>query len=188
MQTHKNVGELGAYYNGHILDKKDLRVFHDATQHQWYINAREARFKLDYPIIYDSIFQRRDNNPSYRLVRMNSNFVYHPVSESTARVLMRSDGFSQLHVLAEEINRHDAGSWTSSPHFTKSYNVSATLDGDSTCSIPANRVPIRSPFVSKILKNIDFIVIDIPGTLAYNVAIPFVAPFVFFYEFSHDKS
>ena len=45
----------------------------------------------------------------------------------------------------------------------------------------------ENSLATKILKNIDLIVIDVPGTLVYNVAIPFAAPFVFFYEFYHDK-
>ena len=187
MQTHKNVGELGAHYNGHVLNCNDLKVYHDAIGQRWYVGAHEARFKLEYPIIYDSVFRRQGNNPTFRPAEINPGLVYHPIDESTARVLISKDGFIQLHVLAEQINRPDSGSWTSSPRITESYRVAATIDGETTYQMPSRRIPTRNSLATKILKNIDLIVIDVPGTLVYNVAIPFAAPFVFFYEFYHDK-
>lgn len=188
MQTHKNVGEFGTFYHGYILNSNDLRVYHDSNNQRWYINAHEAQFKLKYPIIYDSVFRRSGEHPSFIPVRINPSFVYHPISEATAHVLMRNDGFAQLHVLAEQINRSDTSSWASSPRITESYSVAATIDGETTYQIPSRRISTHRHLTNKILKSIDFIIVDIPGTLAYNVAIPFAAPFVFFYEFYHDDS
>lgn len=188
VQSHKNVGELGAYYHGHVLDKKEMRVFYDETHHKWYINAHEALFKLHYPFVYDSVFRDHEKNPSYHLVRVESPFVYHPIRESTAHVLMRSDGLIQLRVLAEEISRHDTGSWISSAHFSASYPIAASIDGESSYPLPSYRSPAHNSLFVGAVKNLDFIVVDIPATLAYNIAIPFAAPFVFFYEFFHERS
>ena len=187
VQSHKNVGELGAYYHGYILDGKEMRVFYDETHRQWYINARDASFKLHYPLVYDSVLRHGEKKPTYRLVRANPSFVYHPVHESTAQVLMRNDGFIQLKVLAEEIARHDIDSWVNSAHFSASYPVLAFIEGDHSYPLPTYRSPIRSSPLVKAVKNLDFVMIDVPATLIYNVAIPFAAPFVFFYEFYRDR-
>ena len=49
-----------------------------------------------------------------------------------------------------------------------------------------NRVPEKKPIWSRALGKADLVLVDFPATLVYNVAIPIMAPFVFFYEFTHE--
>ena len=39
----------------------------------------------------------------------------------------------------------------------------------------------------QILSTLDEVIIDWPGTILYNLAIPVMAPFVFFHEFLDEK-
>ena len=182
VQTHKNVEEMGAYYEGHVLTLRSLRVYHDVSNQKWYLNAHPAKLKLHYPNVHDSVFRQTNDIPSYRALNVAPEFVYYPISQSTARVLLANDGYAQLEVLAEEIQKHGASDLVKKNGMT-SYPIRAQMDGDSSYMIPLSRVPRQKSAINHMIGKTEFVLIDIPATLAYNVSIPFIAPFVFFKEF-----
>ncbi len=183
LQTHKNVEEIGAHYQGYLLNKKEIKVYQRKETGEWYVNARRAKFNLSYPVVHDSVFRRKDDSPTFEIESVEDHFVYHPIRESTAKILTRADGYMNLDVLAEDIQRGDT-EWMDSLPNVNEQDVKAELAGKMTFQIPGTRVPFKKPLYAHILGKADFIVVDIPGTLVYNVAIPFMAPFVFFYEFT----
>ena len=182
VQTHKNVEEMGAYYKGHVLTLQSLRVYHDTSTQKWYLNAHPARLKLHYPNVHDSVFKQTNDVPSYRELYVSPEFVYYPISQSTARVLLTDNGYSQLEVLAEEIQKNGE-SYVEKKASMTSYPIRAQIAGDSSYRIPLFRVPRQKSVMSHVVGKTEFVLVDVPATLAYNVSIPFIAPFVFFKEF-----
>lgn len=184
MQTHKNVKQMGSYYEGQqILPPSQQPLFLYRRGKEWYIAAHAARFRLKYPVIYDSVFRTRDNAPYHELIEgSSSGVVYHPLSAGTAAVLQRADGYADLETLAEEI-RMTPGEWVDALPGAQAYPVRAQIRGEKAVSLLGKRHPAEVPLSRSLLSRLDFVCVDIPGTLAYNVAIPVMAPFVFFHEF-----
>lgn len=180
VQTHKSVEEIGTHYDGHILEKSKLHLYRSGDQ--WYLSARKAKLKLSYPLVHDSVFRRNDYSPTFRIMEEDSKETYHRIPASVATVLTRVDGYYQLSALAEELCT-TPGEWLDSPPQGHIVPISAEIAGEDSFKMQGSRVPKRKPISSLILGKLDFVVIDIPTTLAYNVAIPVMAPFVFFYEF-----
>lgn len=183
MQTHKNVEEWGCRYRGGELTKEQLGLYHGNGQ--WYLSAPAATFKKDYPIIHDSVFRKGDNHPHHVLVKgTEEGTAYFPISAGTALVLQRTDGYAQLSSLAEEIKSRQQEPVFQLPSAQR-FPIRAEIDanGKEPVNLVGKRSPESTPLVNQALSKLDFVVIDIPGTLAYNVAIPFMAPFVFFREF-----
>lgn len=185
VQTHKNVEELGSYFDGELLSKQSMALYKRGDQ--WYLSATKARFKLHYPVVHDSVFQKNDSSPEFRLIPgRNDSVVYHPISAYAAQILQRSDGYYQLRALSDEIHR-TAGEWVEELPGAQRVPIAAEIGGkQSVFYMEEKRVPQNKPLWSKALGKVDFILIDVPASVVYNVAIPFMAPFVFFYEFSRD--
>jgi len=183
MQTHKNVAEMGCYYEGGQLQKDSLGLF--SQDGQWYLSASAAQFKKSYPLVYDSVFKRGDNAPKSKLIDGTaSGSVFFPISAGTATVLQRKDGYARLSSLAAEIDSLQGVPCFSLPRGVR-HPILAEIDvqGNDSANVIRERRPETTLALNKVLSAVDFVVVDIPGTLAYNVAIPFMAPFVFFYEF-----
>ncbi len=188
MQTHKNVRERGCYYEGQLLpppSQETLSLYRKGGE--WYLAARKAQFHLKYPVVYDSVFRTDGNEPRHEILQgSEQGIVYHPISAGTAAVLQRADGYAELETLAEEL-RTTPGEWTSSLPGAVSYPVRAQIVGERAVTLLGKRHPEQTPLSNRILSQIDRVLIDFPGTIAYNVSIPFMAPFVFFREFSKDN-
>lgn len=180
VQTHKNVEEIGAYYEGELLSTATSSLYKKGES--WYISAQKAKFKLVYPTIHDSVFRRSDYDPRYELIENSSTTVYHSISQSAAEVLMNPKGYYELNALAEEITR-SPGTWESSLDHAEQHAIQANIGGQSSFSMKNQRVPAKKSLFTKAIGTADFVVVDIPLSVAYNVAIPVMAPFVFFYEF-----
>lgn len=181
VQTHKNIEEIGVHYEGELLDTESMELYEHAGK--WYITAHKADFKLSYPIVHDSVFRKNNSNPSFDLISSEGRrTAYHPISSYAADILRKSDGYFQLNAIADEIKR-TPGEWTESLPGATKHAIAAELAGAKQFYIEDKRVPATTPIGSKILSKIDFVIVDIPATLVYNVAIPVMAPFVFFSEF-----
>lgn len=181
VQTHKNVEELGSYYEGQVLSKSTAGLF--SYGGQWYLAAQKARFKLSYPTVHDSVFRRNDYAPTFNLIDdAHRETVYHRISAEAASILMQPSGYFELSALADEISR-TPGAWLSSLPGAQKHTIMADIGGKSNHYIETQRVPEKTPVAIKALGMIDLIAVDAPLTVAYNVAIPVMAPFVFFYEF-----
>lgn len=184
MQTHKNVEEVGSYYAGHLLRQQDMQLYRAGEK--WYLAAYPAKFRLKYPVVYDSVFRRKNSAPHFQLINYEQQLHFHEISPSAAKVLMRPDGYFRMDALVDNIKKN-SGEWISHlPAGASRLPVHAELSGHQSQSIEEKRVPSKKTLLGLTLGKIDFIIVDVPGTLAYNVAIPFMAPFVFFYEFSTE--
>lgn len=183
VQTHKNVEEMGSYYTGHLLEAGRVELV--KSEGRWYIGADAARFRLRYPTIYDSIFREKDNYPYFQLCSDKEGTEYHPISDYVAGILQKPDGYFDMQGLAEEVAKIP-GLWEKNLRNKQRFSIRAELSGK-PFQMEERRVPQKKRLLARALGKLDFVVIDIPGTLAYNVAIPLMAPFVFFYEFYHDN-
>ncbi len=183
MQTNKNIKEQGRSFKGHKLDRPQQLY---KAGGQWYLAASPAEYRLSHDIVHDNIF-RKTNEPEMRLLEAENATAYHPISATTAAVLLRPDGYADTSTLAQEI-REGQGAWCDSlPHAT-AQAVRAEFTGPESVALTATPTPEIPSFGWRALSWLDFVIVDIPGTVAYNVAVPVIAPFVFFNEFlSNDN-
>ena len=185
IQTHKNVEEIGSHFEGEILNAGTMALY--KYKDQWYLSAHRASFKLSYPIVHDSIFRKNDSSPQFNLTNIQSDqSIYHPISSYAAFILQQKDGYFQLSELVNEIQR-TSGEWVDKLPGAQRYPILAEIGDKQIAYMEDKRVPSSKLFISKVLGKIDFIVVDVPGTILYNVAIPIMAPFVFFYEFAQGE-
>ncbi len=178
MQTHKNIEEAGRRYKGYQLEKPTQLLRSDGT---WYIAATPAEYRLKHDIIHDNVF-RKTNEPTMELQATQPGTAYHALSAHTATVLLRADGYAESHTLAREITQNPGPWLTSLPHATP-HRVKAHIAGEENTAITYAPTPEKLSPGYRILSGLDLVVVDVPGTLLYNVAVPFIAPFVFFHEF-----
>lgn len=184
VQTHKNVEEIGSYFEGEVLSTENMGLYKKDSQ--WYLSATKARFKMRYPSVHDSIFRRNDYSPEYvALPSGDQRVVYHPISAYAAQILQRRDGYFRLRALGEEIQRH-GGAWVEELPGAVRTPIAAEIGGKQSYSIIRRRVPEKKRLWSRALGKADLVLVDLPATVVYNVAIPIMAPFVFFYEFAHE--
>lgn len=183
IQTHKNVEEMGSYYTGHLLAREQIELV--KSRGQWYIGAEAARFRLKYPMLHDSVFRKLGNYPSFEKISWKGQTEYHPISSYVAGVLQNPTGYFDMQGLAQEIAK-TPGTWGKSLPDKQRYSIQAELPSK-PFQMEEHRVPEKKKPLALLLGKLDFIVIDIPGTLLYNTAIPLMAPFVFFYEFYHEN-
>lgn len=186
VQTHKNVEEWGSYYEGEVLDASSMMLY--KKDDQWYLSAEKAKFKLRYPTVHDSIFRMDDYSPTFRLIHSpeESRVVYHPISVYAAQILQRRDGYFQLSGLVEDMQR-TSGKWVDTLPSAQRVPILAEIGGKQTHYLQEKRVPEKKRALNRVLSNVDLVLVDVPATVAYNIAIPIMAPFVFFYEFSRSE-
>lgn len=188
VQTHKDVEEWGCRYQGGELKQENLELF--AQDGKWYLSSSSSTFKKDYPWVHDSVFRRNDYQARYIPIDSDGQQgrAYFRISEGTAHVLQRADGYAELSSLGNEINEFKEKPLFSLAGATR-YPIRAQIAHSPDQKRPvviSKREPEKTPLLNQVLGKMDFVVVDIPLTVAYNVAIPVMAPFVFFYEFSTE--
>lgn len=187
LQTHKNIKEIGAEYDGYILEKP-TSIYRQGDQ--WYISAQQCKMQKEYPILHDNImFTQQNQQPRYVELHSSSGkkTVYVPLSEDTAYVLRQSNGYFTKDVLLQEI-RSNADRIQEKLPRKSSHAVLAEIQGEQReLALDATRSPKTPGAGLSALSWIDRVVIDWPGTLVYNVCIPFMAPFFFFSDFLSDN-
>lgn len=189
MQTNKNVAEMGCRYEGKLVEMPNCSTWNIyKSGGKWYIAAKKVELKKHYPVIRDTILYTENNEPTYEILpNANQHKVcYHPISEGTAQVLMRTDGYADLGDLAEEI-KNTPGDWVDTLSHARSYPIRAHVECPKDMNdrlIAGARTPEKTPFGNQVLSGIELVLIDTPGTILYNVAIPLMAPIKFFSEFT----
>lgn len=183
MQTHKNIEESYVLHTGYELTSA-IELYRAGDK--YFIAAEKQSLRKHYPAIHDSIFLDRNNEPTWEKIKdEKQQKVYRSISAGTASVLQKNDGYASLDVLSDEI-RNNPQSWTSVlPANVRQCQVKAEIDGTST-TWAEEASPAQLPVTAKLVSTIDQVCIDWPGTIAYNIAIPVMAPFVFFYEFLNE--
>ena len=182
IQTHKNVQEAFHEYEGYRL-VEPLKLY--SASGAWYLAIQPETMRLHYPVLHDSILLENDYEPQYRTVKVHGNMHYHRISSGTAHVLLRNDGYYTLQSLFEEMNSMNTEPITSLPAGAQQHTIQARVDAYASRSVSkaVKRNPESTPIVANALAGLDFICVDLPCSVAYNVAIPVMAPFIFFYDF-----
>ena len=181
MQTHKNIDEMAHTYRASELKTDNLSLHR--KDGQWYISAPAGDYKKRYPIVHDDIFTKNDNDPTYKLKQSCDGRNYYPISDGTAASLQRKDGYALTNGLVTEIISQGKPGITELPG-AATYPIRAEIaTGNQPAIIVTSRTPEKTPIVVKTVSGIDMCTVDVAGSLVYNVAIPFMAPFRFFWEF-----
>lgn len=179
MQTHKNVEESFQQHIGYELSP-NLELYRAGNN--YFLAAEKKTLQRHYPAIHDSIFFTDNNEPTYEESGDKpGQAVYKPISYGTAAVLQSSNGYAALDVLSDELKSSDTPWVDQLSSQARRCDIKAEIVGQPITWLDATTS--EAPLAAKVLSKLDEIVIDWPGTVLYNVAIPVMAPFVFFHQF-----
>ncbi len=179
MQTHRQIESKSLIYNGFCLKKPEYVYQHDG---KWYLKAEELLLRENYPLIHDSVLLK-DNNKKAPVVVSTKGEIYISISSGTAKVLQMKEGYATLSTLRDEMAR---GQHLRSSGGITAYPVRAHIDAAPQASeyhCYTEQNPQKPGIGTRALSTASLILVDAPGTLVYNAAIPLMAPFFFFYEF-----
>lgn len=190
VQTHKNVEERFVQRAGDELASPLQLAKVGAT---WYLCAApcDAGLVLQHPVIHDEVFFNENNEPVLKAKepgRGRGVFSAWPISEGTATVLMRADGYATLEMLAHEMKSHSGERLEKLPKHAVRYPIRAEIVGtENAICLPSSPAQQNMAWYEKALVQSDRVFVDWPLTLGYNCAIPFMAPVVFFYRFLNEE-
>lgn len=189
MQSNKILKECCSEHIGTELTTTNLSLY--SAGGAWYIGAPKSQIKRQYPLFYDSVYgEEEDNSPVEKAVPNTQNgMLYIPISAGTATVLQRADGYSDLQALISE-SISTGRPATSVLSAAARYPILAKIEKKeqgSTCYIQQTNPP-KPSILTKSVCTFDKYTIDVVGTVAYNVTLPFTAPFKFFWKFCVDES
>lgn len=181
MQSNKNILEKGAVYEGTELTKENISLHRKAGE--WYIGSPAGLYTKRFPVIHDEVFFKDDNNPTYTLQQAQPGKMYYRISAGTALSLMRSDGYARTGALASEIRSMNTAPLTEL-HGASTRRILAEVENSALpVTVIGKRSPEKPGTSAQLLAGADKYTLDVLGTVGYNIAIPFMAPFVFFSEF-----
>lgn len=189
MQTHKQVAEMGCSYRGNMISKDDCSTWNIyLSQGKWYLPAQEVTLHKDYPVVKDTILHTENNEPEYLIKEEKGphKVAYYQISDGTAQVLMRRDGYANIEDLVTEITVLSSTPKAALKGATK-HPILADIATPRTKEkgiILGERTPEDTPFINQILSKVDLVLVDVPGTILYNLAIPIMSPIKFFSEFN----
>lgn len=184
MQTHKNMEESFCSYQGYELATPLKLVQQGGT---WYLAAHPVELKKHYPAVYDAILFTENNQPEMSINSRSDTWYLHRISGGTAMVLQRADGYASMTTLCDEI-RQEGGAWIPMQKGASVYPIKASLDHAEAAQERLvvqedSRKPQTLSTGIQVLSWANRILVDYPGTVLYNVAIPFMTPVQFFREF-----
>lgn len=187
VQTHENVQECFVQRAGDEL-VAPLKL--GKVGSSWYLCTRSCVGGVTkrYPVVHDEILLDGHNEPQLEEgqggVDKNAPTAW-PISAGTATVLMREDGYATLETLADEMIRNRAGRLESLPRGMQFYPVKAQIVGAEKPAylLTNGDAEPELSLTQKAVVQADRVLVDWPLTAAYNCAIPFMAPFVFFRQF-----
>ena len=181
MQSHKNIELIGSKIEGSELSPPQ-HVYQSNGKH--YLKLNNYLLQKKYPLFHDPIFLGVEN-PHYVKLSESQGISYYPISNGTAKILLQSNGYASLPILMSEIKEQKT------PPLKKLSNASAlkVLSQIEPCdSLPIihGDIPKQDNIGINIISWLDLIFVDSVGTVGYNVAIPLMAPFYFFSDFSQN--
>lgn len=182
VQTHKNMEQIGSTTPMGKLERDCLyRVGDD-----WCLRAHEVNTKLDYPVIRDEAFTGNTRPPIVSEAGpLSDEPIYIPVSEGTAAVMQREDGYVHIGDLVSEMERFKR-------HYTAEQArgrvrpagaIRAESAGENGAVFVNLGKPSSPSAVGSVLGTADLVLVDTPATLAANALLPVIAPFYFFVDF-----
>lgn len=187
VQTHENVQEFFTQREG---DKLAAPLRLGKVGDSWYLCTKSCAGGVTkhYPVVHDEILLDGHNEPQLQegqgVVTKSAPTAW-PISAGTATVLMREDGYATQETLADEMIRNRAGRLDVLPRGMQFYPVKAQIAGSEKPTYLLKNADTVSELSTgqKVLVQADRVLLDWPLTVAYNCAIPVMAPFVFFKQF-----
>ena len=192
MQSNKNITEAGVQYEGCSLKTTELGLYNKGSQ--WYIKANAQQYSKRYPLFHDSMLLTDNNAPHFKKSgHAEPVACYLPISAGTAATLQMENGYANVIDLQDEISRLLPERPIRYAHELRggaNHRIAAHIEqADTEEPAVLTFKQVNEPSTARrALATADFIFVDIPGTLAYNVAIPVMAPFVFFSEFLNEEN
>lgn len=191
VQTHETVQE---FFTQRAGDELAAPLKLGKVGGSWYLCTKSCAGGVTkrYPVVHDEILLDGHNEPQLKEgqggVDKNAPTAW-PISAGTATVLMRVDGYATLETLADEMLRSRAGRLHSLPRDMQFYPVKAQIAGTEkpTYLLRDGDAALDLNLAQKAVVQADRVLVDWPLTAAYNCAIPFMAPFVFFYQFLTEE-
>lgn len=191
VQTHQNVQEYFTQREGDEL-AAPLRL--GKVGGSWYLCTRSCvgGVTKHYPVVHDEILFDGNNEPQLQEgqgVTDKPHAAAWPISSGTATVLLREDGYATPETLADEMMRNRAGRLESLPRGMQFYPVKAQIAGTekSAYLLTSGETEPKLSLAQKAVVQADRVLVDWPLTVAYNGAIPFMAPVYFFYQFLNEE-
>lgn len=188
MQSHKNIKEAGIKYEGCRIDEDSLGITNKGNQ--WYLVVPTKVYSKKYPIFHDSILLTDNNKPTFKSYTVDKPLAptLLPISAGTAATLQMQNGYYNPEDLALEIQRQ----MENTPVLTDArvhhkYSVKAQKAEVAEPVVLTHNSTGAPSTARRVLSTLDFAFVDVPGTLVYNVAIPVMAPFIFFHEFLNEE-
>lgn len=189
-QLNKQIEEKATVYNGFAVE---LPLSLYSSQGRWYVKVRKIDVQRMRPFVHDSVMLKTGGNVTYGTVKPLSYYTeyqYISISDGTAAVLQRADGYATLETLCDEIKSNYAGAVPELPE-SMQHRVYADIKTEqgNIIYVAAGGKPIRQAGIGiKALSKLALVCVDIPGTVAYNAAMPVIAPFLFFHDFITDDT
>lgn len=184
VQTHRNVAEAFRSKPGYSLQ---LPIEQGTQQGKNYLLGHRETLRKEHPNIFDSVLLTDNNEVQWHSIE-RGNACLLPISDGTAIVLKRRDGYAYTDSLLDEIRLEIQNGQRPmiSETTPATHQVMAQVDmlPQQTLYLDDPTIPdAKLPFPAELLVQADRVFIDWPLTIVYNAAIPLMAPVIFFYEF-----
>lgn len=191
-QFNKQITEKATVYNGFAVE---LPLSLYSSQGGWYVKVRKLEIQKIKPFVHDSIMLTDTSKEALGTPKPFSHYTeyqYIKISDGTAAVLQRTDGYATLETLCDELKAGYTQSCVSELPDSMQHRVYAQIKTEqgNVAYVSADGQPIRKPGMgTKVLSKVALVCVDVPGTVIYNVSMPIMAPFIFFKDFlSNDDS
>lgn len=191
VQTHRNLAELFREKPGYSLQ---VPIAQSTQQGKNYLRGHCETLRKHYPNIHDSVLLTSNNEIRWCSTEQGSECLL-PISSGTATVLRQQDGYAYYNTLLDEIQSeirkgHQPITVQQGKTLPAAHRIAGQVDGqqqDEQYIEDPTAPDVSLSFPEELLVQTDRVLIDWPLTLAYNVAIPMMAPFVFFSEFLSNE-
>lgn len=185
-QFNKQITEKATVYNGFAVE---LPLSLYSSQGGWYVKVRKLEIQKIKPFVHDSIMLTDTSKEAIGTPKPFSHYTeyqYIKISDGTAAVLQRTDGYATLETLCDELKAGYAQGSVSELSDSMQHRVYAQIKTEqgNVAYVSADGQPIRKPGMgTKVLSKVALVCVDVPGTVIYNVSMPIMAPFIFFKDF-----
>ena len=185
-QFNKQITEKSTVYNGFAVE---LPLSLYSSQGGWYVKVRKLEIQKIKPFVHDSIMLTGTSKEALGTPKPFSHYTeyqYIKISDGTAAVLQRTDGYATLETLCDELKAGYAQGCVSELPDSMQHRVYAQIKTEqgNVAYVSADGQPIRKPGMgTKVLSKVALVCVDVPGTVIYNVSMPIMAPFIFFKDF-----
>ena len=189
-QFNKQITEKATVYNGFAVE---LPLSLYSSQEGWFVKVRKLEVQKIKPFVHDSIMLTDRSKESLGTPKPFSHYTeyqYIKISDGTAAVLRRTDGYATLETLCDELKAGYKQGCIAELSDCIQHRVYAQIKTEqgNIAYVAADGQPIRKPGVgTKVLSKAALVCVDVPGTVIYNVSMPIMAPFIFFHDFLSEK-